>query len=83
MKKSTHTTRLLDYLREHDSITSLEAIRDLGNTRLSASIFNLKRDGYVFKTQNVTVPNRWGSTTTVAQYTLVGKDDIRTMRQES
>ena len=45
MKKETHKSRLLKYLQEYKSITSLEAIRDLGNTRLSASIFLLKADG--------------------------------------
>jgi hypothetical protein len=39
MAKPTHKTRLLDYLTQHGSITSLEAIRDLGNTRLSATVF--------------------------------------------
>ena len=36
--KETHYTRLLKYLNDHGSISSLEAIRDLGNTRLSVTI---------------------------------------------
>lgn len=71
MSKETHTTRLLAYLRNHGKITSLQAIRDLGNTRLSASIFNLKEEGYDFNTETVEVPNRFGSTTKVAEYTLI------------
>lgn len=71
MKKQTHTERLLSYLVQHDEITSLEAIRDLGNTRLSASIFNLKKDGYFFETKNVSVPNRFGGLTKVARYKLI------------
>ena len=76
--KNTHTTRLLRYLKQYKTITSLEAIRDLGNTRLSASIFNLRRDGYDIPTRNVDVPTRWtnsdGSqkTTKVAEYQLLG-----------
>ena len=42
--KQTHYTRLLDYLKNYGSITSLEAIRDLGNTRLSATIFILRKN---------------------------------------
>ena len=74
--KQTHTTRLLDYLRNHGKITSLEAIRDLGNTRLSASIFNLKEDGYCFETKTIEVPNRFGSTTQVAEYRLLENKNI-------
>jgi hypothetical protein len=76
-KRETHKTRLLQYLKDYKSITSLEAIRDLGNTRLSASIFILKEDGHNITTENSQVPTRWinqdGSkkTTTVAKYTLV------------
>tara|TARA_R100000781_G_C4060818_1_gene120936 strand:- start:257 stop:514 length:258 start_codon:yes stop_codon:yes gene_type:complete len=78
MNKATHTSRLLDYLRKHRTITSLEAIRDLGNTRLSASIFNLKEEGHIFETKTVEVPNRFGSTTKVAEYKLI--DNINKMQ---
>ena len=77
MARETHKTRLLSYLKEYGSITSLEAIRDLGNTRLSASIFVLKDDGHNIETENTQVSTRWtnkdGSrkTTTVAKYTLI------------
>ena len=76
MAKQTHKTRLLDYLRNYGSITSLEAIRDLGNTRLSATIYVLKDEGYNIETTSQEVQTRWtnedGSrkTTTVAKYTL-------------
>jgi len=40
--KATHKTRTLNYLKEFGSITSLEAIRDLGNTRLADTIFRLR-----------------------------------------
>jgi hypothetical protein len=76
MAKETHKSRLLAYLQHYGSITSLEAIRDLGNTRLAASIFLLKEDGYNIKTSDASVPTRWTNedgtkrTTTVAKYTL-------------
>ena len=44
--KSTHLTRTLDYLHEFGSITTLEAFRDLGNSRLSATIFTLRKKGH-------------------------------------
>lgn len=36
--------RVLDYLNEFKMITSFEAFAELGNSRLSASIFNLRKD---------------------------------------
>ena len=72
----THYDRLLDYLNTYGSITTLEAIRDLGNTRLSATIFNLRKDGYNIETENIKVktrfvkPNGENVTTTVAKYIL-------------
>jgi hypothetical protein len=70
MKKETHKTRLLEYLQNHKSITSLQAIQDLGNTRLSATIHTLRREGYDVPMTMVDVPNRWGGKTSVARYTL-------------
>ena len=74
----THYTRLLDYLKVHKTITSLQAIRDLGNTRLSATIFNLRKDGYNINSTDMPVPNRWGTKTMVAQYELIPHTTIPT-----
>ena len=71
--KETHKTRCLKYLQDHKKITSLEAIRDLGNTRLAATILRLRKEGYSIATDIIEVKNRWGGTTHVAQYTLVEK----------
>ena len=74
----THYTRLLEYLKIHKTITSLQAIRDLGNTRLSATIFNLRKDGYAINSTDIPVPNRWGTKTMVAQYELIPYTTIPT-----
>jgi len=74
MARETHKTRLLSYLDRYKSITSLEAIRDLGNTRLSATIFTLKDEGHDIRTEDVKVPTRWGTETTVTKYTLYGSN---------
>ena len=69
MNKITHKDRLVDYLRSHGSITSLEAIRDLGNTRLSATIHTLRhQDKYIIYADRVDVPNRFEGTTKVSRY---------------
>ena len=74
--RATHKTRLLDYLKNYGSVTSLEAIRDLGNTRLSDTIFRLKKDGYNIDTDMVKVKTRFKKAngdsvlTEVARYSL-------------
>ena len=70
MKRPTHKTRTLDYLKQFGSITSLDAFRDLGNTRLSATIFNLREDGYSIKSEDIKVSTRFGVDTTVTKYVL-------------
>jgi len=67
----THQDRTLQYMRDFGSISSLEAFRDLGNTRLSATIFCLKEKGYNIKTETETSKNRYGENTTYARYSLV------------
>ena len=39
----TQQTRVLRYMQDYGSITSLEAFRDLGITRLSGVIFDLRK----------------------------------------
>tara|TARA_B100000780_G_C21120609_1_gene453852 strand:- start:2198 stop:2428 length:231 start_codon:yes stop_codon:yes gene_type:complete len=68
--KDTHATRLIAYLKEYGSITSLDAFKELGNTRLAATIFILKDQGYKFDTENISVPTRWNDSATVAKYTI-------------
>lgn len=62
--------RVLDYIREFGSISSLEAFRDLGVTRLSAVIFDLKEAGYEFDTKTERSTNRYGERTSCARYSL-------------
>ena len=70
-RSNTHYTRLLDYLKEFKHITSLQAIRDLGNTRLSATIYQLRKDGHNIISEDLIVRNRWGNNTTVSLYKLI------------
>lgn len=69
--KKPRREKLLDYLKKYKSLTSLEAIKLFGETRLSARIYDFKKDGYMFNTQKIRVPTRDGWTY-VAQYTLIG-----------
>ena len=57
--RSTHLTRTLDYLHEFGSITTLDAFRDLGNTRLSSTIFLLRKKGHKIESDFIDVPTRF------------------------
>jgi|TARA_R100000081_G_C4767989_1_gene143859 hypothetical protein len=81
-KGGTHYTRLLDYLKENKTITSLQAIRDLGNTRLSATIFELRKDGYNISSDDIPVSNRWGGKTMVAEYKLKTHTSVPTQQED-
>ena len=62
--------RVLEYMKEHGSISSMEAFRDLGVTRLSAVVFNLRADGYKVKAGNEKSVNRFGEKTNFARYSI-------------
>ena len=62
---------VLDYMLKHGSITSMEAFQELGNTRLSASIFELKKDGHAIAREDMTAIGRRGEKVRFARYRLV------------
>lgn len=68
MEKRTQADRVLDYIKKFGSITTLEAFRDLGVTRLSARIFELRDKGLNIDSTNVTSKNRYGENCTYAKY---------------
>ena len=70
-RRPTQTTRLLEYLRSHRGITQKEAINELGCYRLGARIWELKHDGHQIHTEMVTVQDRWGEKTKIAEYSLI------------
>ena len=71
--KATQTDVLLKYLKEHDEgITSKVAFEEFGITRLSGLIFNLKKKGYPITSEEEAVQTRYGGTSIVARYRLVG-----------
>lgn len=68
IKLTKSEQRVFDYMVEFGSITSLQAFNDLGNSRLSATIFNLKKKGVVINGETKTVKNRFGENRYVKQY---------------
>lgn len=62
--------RVLDYLNEHASITSLEALEELGIFRLSARISELKSQGHKIQKKSKAIINRFGEKVYIAEYSL-------------
>lgn len=71
----TQEQRVLDYIREHGSITSMQAFTDLKITRLSARIFNLRARGFNIENVSHTYKNGQGTTTTYTEYVLIEGED--------
>jgi len=59
---------ILWHLKTYGSITSYEAIKEYGATRLSAIIFNHRKEGYEIDSMPLTKKTRFGRNTTIAKY---------------
>ena len=72
----THETRLIRFLKKNGSITSLQAINELGNTRLAATVFQLRDKGYNIETKGMMALNRYGDKVKVAMYVLKEEENL-------
>lgn len=61
---------LLEHLRAHGSITSMEAFTLYGCTRLSARIYELRKMGYVIDSVDRISKNRFGRPVRYSEYVL-------------
>lgn len=68
-------TRIIEYMRKHKGITSQDAFRDLGITRLSARIKELRELGYNISTIMIDGTNRYGEPVRYGLYKLMGDKD--------
>ena len=64
----TQAERVMKYIGEFGSISSWEAFRDLGITRLAARIADLESGGVHFVRTREVVKNRYGETTYYTRY---------------
>lgn len=63
---------VLEYMKKNNGITSLQAFKDLGVTRLSAKIFNLRKK-YIITDIWEESYNRYGEKTRFKKYIFVKK----------
>ena len=66
----TQKERLLNYLKQHSKINPLQSWQALGIYRLSAVIFDLRKEGYEIVTNRKAVQNQFGEECVVAEYEL-------------
>lgn len=66
----SQTEDVLRYMKEEGAISSMDAFREFGATRLSAIIFELRRRGYNIETEIWECKNRYGRKTEFAKYIL-------------
>ena len=60
--------RVFDYMTDFGSITTLQAFTDLGESRLSARIFELQKKGVHISGEIILVKNRYGEPRRVKRY---------------
>lgn len=71
-KRPTQAQRILEFMKEHGSITTLDAIKNLGVLNLKGRIFELRKE-YDIATRWETVRNRYGEKERIARYFLGGE----------
>jgi hypothetical protein len=71
---SNQKQRVLGFVRNQGSITSLEAINTFGITRLASTIQQMEKVGHVFDHEHqVKVQNRFGEESRVTRYHYKGQ----------
>ena len=61
---------ILKYMQDNGSITTFESYEELGCTRLSGRIFDLKKLGYTIDEETMTKLNRYGKKISFKKYML-------------
>lgn len=69
---NTTQKRIFDYITEFGSITSLQAFVDLGESRLSVRVWELKDKGIKIDSEMVEVENRFHEKRHVKRYFIAG-----------
>lgn len=71
--------KIVLYIQKFGSISSLEAFQDLGITRLSARIYELREEGYKFDETFETSKNRFGENVSYKRYRFQKETEIGKM----
>jgi hypothetical protein len=71
--RMTKTKQVKTHLRTHGHIDTWTAIQEYGATRLSAIIFELRKNGWDIETEDITTRDRNGNPSTYANYIYHGE----------
>lgn len=74
MSKISQKQRILKYMNEFGSITTYDAFKDIGCTKLTTRISELRQEGYLIIGTAETSTNRYGEKVTYNRYRLGGAD---------
>lgn len=66
----TQRERILGYIKEHGSITPMDAFNDLGITKLATQVSLMIRDGYKIQKTFEKSKNRYGETCHYMRYSI-------------
>ena len=69
-RKITQNDRIIKYMQDYGSITSAEAMQDLGVYRLASRIHDLRDRGIGIIKEMETAKNRYGDNVSYARYRL-------------
>ena len=72
IKEDTQAYRILQYIREHGDITSMDAFVDLGITQLTSRISEMRAKGFDIKSERLSGKNRFGEAVSYNRYWLEG-----------
>lgn len=71
MNKQNQCKQILQYVAENGSISSLEAIKEFGCTRLASRICDIKKMGYTVVKEREKSQNRYGNTVHYTRYHII------------
>ncbi len=66
----TQREAILQYIKDYGSITPMQAFADLRITKLATRISEMRKDGWEFKIETVSVKGRDGKIVTYAKYSF-------------
>jgi hypothetical protein len=67
----TQCERIVAYIHEYGSITTMQAFTDLGIARLASRIHDLQDMGYQITRESIQVKNRYGEAVRCTRYSLM------------
>ena len=68
--RPTQVDRVIAYMKQFGSVSTLDAFKDLGVTRLSARIFEIRKRGYKVKAEPIQAKNRFGEKSHIKRYSF-------------